>query len=108
MLRLEKKLSRKFKRTPKVRFLVGNPTTGGFGLTLTACNTVIYYSNNYNLEVRMQSEDRAHRMGQKGTVVYVDIVAKGTLDEAIMKSLTKKGRVAAKTLGEEELKSWLI
>ena len=98
----------KIQKDPKVRFLVGNPTTGGFGLTLTACNTVIYYSNNYNLEVRMQSEDRAHRMGQKGTVVYVDIVAKGTLDEAIMKSLTKKGRVAAKTLGEEELKSWLI
>lgn len=98
----------KIQKNPKVRFLVGNPTTGGFGLTLTACNTVIYYSNNYNLEVRMQSEDRAHRMGQKGTVVYVDIVAKGTLDEAIMKSLTKKGRVAAKTLGEEELKSWLI
>ena len=56
----------------------------------------------------MQSEDRAHRMGQTGTVVYVDIVAKDTLDEAIMKSLTKKGRVAAKTLGEEELKSWRI
>jgi len=34
---------------------VGNPTTGGFGLTLTAVNTVIYFSNNYNLEVRKQS-----------------------------------------------------
>ena len=98
----------RIQKDPKTKFLVGNPTTGGFGLTLTACNTVIYYSNNYNLEVRMQSEDRAHRMGQKGTVVYIDIVAKNTLDEAIMKSLTKKGRVAAKTLGEEELKSWLI
>ena len=92
----------------KTRFLVGNPTTGGFGLTLTAVNTVIYYSNNYNLEVRMQSEDRAHRMGQKGTVVYIDIVAKGTLDEAIMKSLTSKGQIAAKTLGEEDLRSWLL
>jgi len=90
------------------RFLVGNPTTGGFGLTLTACNTVIYFSNNYNLEVRMQSEDRAHRMGQKGTVVYIDIVARNTLDEAIMKSLTSKGKLAAKTLGEEDLKSWLL
>ena len=92
----------------KTKFLVANPTTGGFGLTLTACNTVIYFSNNYNLEVRMQSEDRAHRLGQKGTVVYIDIVAKGTLDEAIMKSLTNKGKIAAKTLGEEELKSWLL
>jgi SNF2 family DNA or RNA helicase len=93
---------------PKTKFLVGNPTTGGFGLTLTACNTVVYFSNNYNLEVRMQSEDRAHRMGQKGTVVYIDIVARGTLDEAIMKSLTSKGQIAAKTLGEEDLKSWLL
>ena len=99
---------RRIQKDDKTRFFVGNPTTGGFGLTLTACNTVIYYSNNYNLEVRMQSEDRAHRMGQEGTVVYIDIVARGTLDEAIMKSLTNKGRVAAKTLGEEELKSWLI
>lgn len=90
------------------RFLVANPTTGGFGLTLTACNTVIYFSNNYNLEVRMQSEDRAHRLGQKGTVVYIDIVARGTLDEAIMKSLINKGQIAAKTLGEEDLKSWLL
>ncbi len=98
----------RIQQDPKCRFLVGNPTTGGFGLTLTACNTVIYYSNSYNLEVRMQSEDRAHRMGQKGTVVYIDIVARGTLDEAIMKSLTSKGKLAAKTLGEEDLKSWLL
>ena len=98
----------RIQKDPNCRFLVGNPTTGGFGLTLTACNTVIYYSNSYNLEVRMQSEDRAHRMGQKGTVVYVDIVARGTLDEAIMKSLTDKGKLAAKTLGEEDLKSWLL
>jgi len=94
-----KKAVERIQTDPKTRFLVGNPTTGGFGLTLTACNTVVYYSNNYNLEVRMQSEDRAHRMGQKGTVVYIDIVAKGTLDEAIMKSLTSKGKLAAKNFG---------
>ena len=103
-----KKAVESFQNDSNVRFFVGNPTTGGFGLTLTACNTVVYYSNNYNLEVRMQSEDRAHRMGQKGTVVYVDIVAKNTLDEAIMKSLINKGQIAAKTLGEEDLRSWLL
>ena len=54
-----------FKKMTKTRFFVANPTTGGFGLTLTAANTVIYFSNNYNLEVRMQSEDRAHRYGPK-------------------------------------------
>ena len=103
-----KKAVESFQNDSNVRFFVGNPTTGGFGLTLTACNTVVYFSNNYNLEVRMQSEDRAHRMGQKGTVVYIDIVAKNTLDEAIMKSLTNKGQIAAKTLGEEDLRSWLL
>ena len=99
---------KRIQEDPKTRFLVGNPTTGGFGLTLTAVNTVIYFSNNYNLEVRKQSEDRAHRMGQKGTVVYIDIVARNTLDEAIMKSLTSKGQIAAKTLGEEDLRDWLL
>ena len=98
----------RIQQDPKCRFLVGNPTTGGFGLTLTAVNTVIYFSNNYNLEIRKQSEDRAHRMGQKGTVVYIDIVARNTLDEAIMKSLTSKGQIAAKTLGEEDLRDWLL
>ncbi len=103
-----KKAVELFQNDSKVRFFVGNPTTGGFGLTLTACNTVIYFSNNYNLEVRMQSEDRAHRMGQKGSVLYIDIVAKDTLDEAIMKSLVNKGQIAAKTLGEEDLRNWLL
>ena len=103
-----KEAVRRIQEDPDTRFLVGNPTTGGFGLTLTAVNTVIYFSNNYNLEVRKQSEDRAHRMGQKGTVVYIDIVARNTLDEAIMKSLTSKGQIAAKTLGEEDLRDWLL
>ena len=103
-----KKAVERIQTDEKTRFMVGNPTTGGFGLTLTACNTVIYFSNNYNLEVRKQSEDRAHRMGQKGTVVYIDIVARNTLDEAIMKSLTNKGQIAAKTLGEEDLRDWLL
>ena len=103
-----KKAVERIQKDPTCRFMVGNPTTGGFGLTLTSCNTVIYYSNNYNLEVRKQSEDRAHRMGQKGSVVYIDIVARNTLDEAIMKSLTSKGQIAAKTLGEEDLRDWLL
>ena len=47
-----------------LRFFVGQPRTGGYGLTLTEAKTVIYYSNGYDLEVRLQSEDRAHRIGQ--------------------------------------------
>ncbi len=68
------------------RFFVGNPQTGGYGITLTAASTVIYYSNGYDLEKRLQSEDRAHRIGQKKSVTYVDIIARKTVDEKIVKA----------------------
>ena len=95
-----------FKTNDKVRFFVGTPQTGGYGITLTQANTVIYYSNGYDLEKRMQSEDRAHRIGQKKTVTYVDIIAEKTVDTKIVKSLRKKINIASKVLGEE-LKSWI-
>jgi len=96
----------KFQSDPKCRFLVGTPATGGYGLTLTAANTVIYYSNGYDLEKRLQSEDRAHRIGQKKNVTYVDIIAEDTVDEKIVKALRDKINVASQVLGEE-LKSWI-
>ena len=88
------------------RFLVGNPQTGGRGITLTAANTVIYYSNGYDLEIRLQSEDRAHRIGQTNKVLYVDIVAEKTVDEKIIKALKSKINIAKEIMGEE-LKSWI-
>jgi len=96
----------KFQRDPRYRFFVGTPSTGGYGLTLTAANTVIYYSNGYDLEKRLQSEDRAHRIGQKKSVTYIDINAEDTVDEKIVKSLRKKINIASKVMGEE-LKSWI-
>ena len=96
----------KFQSNPRCRFFVGTPATGGYGLTLTAANTVIYYSNGYDLEKRLQSEDRAHRIGQKKSVTYVDILAEETVDEKIVKSLRKKINIASKVMGEE-LKSWI-
>ena len=103
----ERDLNReKFQSDPKCRFLVGTPATGGYGLTLTAANTVIYYSNGYDLEKRLQSEDRAHRIGQKKNVTYVDIIAEDTVDEKIVKALRDKINVASQVLGEE-LKSWI-
>jgi len=93
-----------FQKNDKVRFFVGNPSTGGYGLNLTAANTVIYFSNSFNLEVRQQSEDRAHRIGQQKSVTYIDLVAKKTIDEFVLKSLNNKLKLSAKTLGEEALK----
>ena len=95
-----------FQENDKCRFLVGTPHTGGYGITLTAANTVIYYSNGYDLEKRLQSEDRAHRIGQKKSVTYVDILAEETVDEKIVKSLRKKINIASEVLGEE-LRSWI-
>ena len=97
---------KKFQEDDKCRFIVGTPQTGGYGITLTAANTVIYYSNGYDLEKRLQSEDRAHRIGQKKSVTYVDILADETVDEKIVKSLRKKINIASEVLGEE-LKSWI-
>ena len=103
----ERDINRKrFQEDDKCRFLVGTPQTGGYGLTLTAANTVIYYSNGYDLEKRLQSEDRAHRIGQKKSVTYVDILADKTVDEKIVKSLRKKINIASEVLGED-LKSWI-
>ena len=88
------------------RYFVGNPSTGGYGITLTAASTVVYYSNSYDLEKRLQSEDRAHRIGQKDKVNYVDLICENTVDEKIVKALRSKINIANEILGEE-LKEWL-
>ena len=87
-----------------LRFFIGNPKTGGYGLTLTSSHTVVYYSNDYSLEVRMQSEDRAHRIGQKEKVTYVDLIAEGTIDEKIVSALNSKIDLASKVMGEDPKK----
>jgi len=96
----------KFQEDDKCRFIVGTPQTGGYGITLTQANTVVYYSNGYDLEKRLQSEDRAHRIGQKKSVTYVDIMAEETVDEKIVKALRKKINIASEVLGED-LRDWI-
>ena len=87
-------------------YLIANPKTGGYGITLTASHTVVYFSNNYDLEIRLQSEDRAHRIGQKNKVTYVDFVCQGTVDEKILTALKNKVDIASQVIGDE-LKSWI-
>jgi len=90
----------------KVRFFVGNPQTGGYGITLTCANTVVYYSNGYDLEKRLQSEDRAHRIGQSKSVTYVDFIAPKTVDEKIVKALRKKMNIANEIM-DEDWREWI-
>ena len=93
-------------RQSELRFIVGHPKTGGYGLTLTAANTVIYYSNSYDLELRLQSEDRAHRIGQENKVTYIDLISPKTIDEKIVDALRNKIRIADLVLGEDA-REWL-
>jgi SNF2 family DNA or RNA helicase len=94
-------------RQSELRFLVGHPKTGGYGLTLTAATTVIYYSNSYDLELRLQSEDRAHRIGQQNKVTYIDLISPKTIDEKIVDALRNKIKIADLILGEET-RNWLV
>jgi SNF2 family DNA or RNA helicase len=90
-----------------LQYLISNTQTGGYGITLTEASNVIYYSNNYDLEKRLQSEDRAHRIGQTNKVTYIDLVAKGTVDEKIVKALRNKLSLAQEVLGDEKWKDWI-
>jgi len=87
-------------------FFVGNPAAAGEGLTLHAARTVIYYNNSFKLTERLQSEDRAHRIGQVHPVHYVDLVAPDTVDERIVAALQAKMDVAAQVTGDS-LREWL-
>jgi SNF2 family DNA or RNA helicase len=89
-----------------VRFIVGTPQTGGYGITLTGASTMIYYSNGYDLEKRQQSEARIDRIGQEKPMTYIDIIAEGTVDDKIVQSLRKKVNIATEIMGEK-LKDWI-
>ena len=89
-----------------VRFFVSNPVVGGRGITLTEANTVIYYSNNFSLETRQQSEDRAHRIGQKNNVTYIDLVVPHSMDEKVINALLNKRNIANEIL-KDELEEWI-
>ena len=89
-----------------VKYFIGNPQTAGYGITLTEAGTVVYFSNGYDLEKRLQSEDRAHRIGQKKAVTYVDLITPKTVDEKIRKALRKKINIATEIMGEE-LREWI-
>jgi SNF2 family DNA or RNA helicase len=89
-----------------VRFLVGTTATGGYGITLTAASTMIYYSNGYDLEKRQQSEARIDRIGQESPMTYIDLIAEDTIDDKIVVALRKKVNIASEIMGEE-LKDWI-
>jgi SNF2 family DNA or RNA helicase len=90
----------------KVRFIIGTPQTGGYGITLTGANVMVYYANGYDYEKRIQSEARINRAGQTRKMTYIDIIAEDTVDEKIVKALRSKMNIASKITGDD-LKSWI-
>jgi SNF2 family DNA or RNA helicase len=88
------------------RFFIAQTETGGIGITLTAAKNVIYYSNSFSLESRLQSEDRTHRIGQTSHVTYTDLVATKTIDEKLARILRRKLGLANVITGDN-WKEWL-
>ena len=75
-------------------YLICTQQCAGYGYTLTRAENEIYYSNTFSLEHRLQSEDRAHRIGQTKNVNYIDLIVKGTPDTIIHKALLSKKNVS--------------
>ena len=84
----------RFQKDPQIKYFIGQPQSGGIGLTLTAAQYAIYYSNSFDLETRLQSEDRCHRIGTTTNITYIDMEASKTVDGRIIKALRDKKSVA--------------
>ena len=97
---------KKFQEDDKCRFFIGTTQTGGYGITLTAASTMVYFSNGYDLEKRTQSEARIDRIGQTKPMTYIDIISEDTVDDRIVLALRKKQNIASQIMGEE-VKSWI-
>ena len=97
----------RFQEDPKCRFMVANPAVGGEGNNWTAATLVVYMSNGFKNSERQQSEARAHRIGTTKPVTYVDIAARGTVDDKLIKALREKMDMAS-ILHGEELAKWVI
>lgn len=90
----------RWRKDPRTRFIVAHPRSLGYGYTLTEATSVIYYSNPQSLELRLQSEDRPHRIGQRNVVTYYDIEAEGTVETRILEGYQKSIDLAAQVTGD--------
>lgn len=84
----------RFQTDDKCRVIIGTIGAMGTGLTLTAAQNVIFLDSPWNMALKAQAEDRAHRIGTKGTVNIITLVCKNTIDERIEQLVEKKGQIA--------------
>lgn len=85
---------KQFQEDPDTVIIVGQIDTLGVGVTLTAADTCVYYSKNFNYATYEQSLSRIHRIGQRNTCTYIDLETEGTVDEMIGKALARKEDMA--------------
>ena len=90
----------------QAHYLVGNPHAGGRGLKLAAATLIVYFSNDFSLATRLQSEDRAEDLDKTISTDVLDIICTETVDEKIVASLRANRRVADTVMGDG-LRSWL-
>ena len=83
-----------FQTDPETTVFIGQIDTAGTGITLTAADTCVYYSVNFNFATYDQSKSRIHRIGQRNRCTYIHLVAEKTVDETILKALAKKEDLA--------------
>ncbi len=84
----------RFQNDPDCTVFLGQLQTTGMGLTLTAASVAVYYSLDYSYANYQQSRARIHRIGQTKKTLYINLAAKGTVDEKIMEALRQKGDTA--------------
>jgi hypothetical protein len=84
------------------RVLLATPSSAGTGLNLQGlCNNALYYSHSFRALDRWQSEDRIHRIGTKGVVVYTDMIGKGSIvDTKAVQSLARKQGISDLGIGD--------
>ena len=97
----------RFRNDDDIQIMVANPKVVGIGLTFLEALTQVYYSNSYELEVRRQSEDRSHRIGQVNKVLYIDLCMRKSIDEKVLKNLLNK-RELSDVILKDPACNWLI
>lgn len=85
---------KQFQEDPSTVLFIGQIDTAGTGITLTAADTCVYYSKNFNYATYSQSLSRIHRIGQRNCCTYIDLEIEGTIDELISKALSRKEDMA--------------
>jgi SNF2 family DNA or RNA helicase len=95
-------IAAQFQTEDNVRVLVGNPAAAGTGFTLTAANFTIYETLSWRYDFYAQSQDRNHRIGQTLPVTYLRVIAADTIEEAIVRALERKSKMATQLLGDDQ------